>query len=118
MTDRRLAAGAFALGAGALAAGAALPSAETGLLCPLREATGIPCPFCGATHAFVSAGDLDLAGVLAANWAWVLFALALMALAFLPRALRALARRLDAAPLRTLAALAAGPWLVALLGGA
>ena len=106
---------AAALGAGALAVGAALPTADTGLLCPFRELTGIPCPLCGGTHAIVAAGHLDLGGVLAANWAWVLFALALIALAFVPRVLRSLADRAERAPLRSIALIAAGPWAVAVL---
>ena len=45
-----------------LAAGAVLPvGAVLGgpALCPFRELTGVPCPLCGATRAFVLAGHGD-----------------------------------------------------------
>ena len=37
------------------------------LLCPLRTATGIPCPFCGMTRAVVAAVHGDLLGSLRFN---------------------------------------------------
>jgi hypothetical protein len=40
-----------------------------GYVCPLREATGIPCPACGATRAFFHLANLDT-GFLHYNWAW------------------------------------------------
>jgi len=43
---------------------AALPSAP---LCPFNAATGLPCPGCGITHAFLAMGRLDLPGAYAAN---------------------------------------------------
>ena len=50
------------IGAAPLAAGALLP-VSTVLdgpdLCPFRAATGVPCPLCGATRAFVLAGHGD-----------------------------------------------------------
>jgi len=75
-SDRRL--GALLLGAGCLpfAAGAlAGPDGDAGLLpsCPFRDATGLPCPLCGATRAFALAvrGDGGWAGY---NAVWVLVA--------------------------------------------
>jgi Protein of unknown function (DUF2752) len=40
-----------------------------GYQCPLREATGIPCPACGATRAFFHLANGDTA-FLSYNWAW------------------------------------------------
>ncbi len=36
-------------------------------VCPLREITGIPCPFCGGTTAAISVARFDLGAGLAAN---------------------------------------------------
>ncbi|MGH3094667.1 MAG: DUF2752 domain-containing protein [Streptosporangiales bacterium] len=44
----------------------------------LRGLTGIPCPFCGTTTAFVRAGQLDLLGAFAANPFIMLGALAVI----------------------------------------
>ncbi len=58
MADRRL----FALAAGPLAIGALVPVSavlDGPGLCPFRELTGVPCPLCGATRAFVLAGHGD-----------------------------------------------------------
>ena len=84
--DRRL--GVLLLGAGCLpfVAGAlAGPDGDAGVLppCPFREATGLPCPLCGATRAFALAvrGDGDWT---AYNAPWVvLAALAVLAGALL-----------------------------------
>ena len=49
---------------------AALPMAllDAGpILCPLRRLTGLPCPGCGLTHAFVSLGHGDIAAALRFN---------------------------------------------------
>lgn len=43
---------------------AALPEIP---LCPFKALTGLPCPGCGMTHAFLALGRLDLAGAWAAN---------------------------------------------------
>jgi hypothetical protein len=74
--DRRL--GALLVGAGCLpfAAGAlAGPDGDAGLLpaCPFREATGLPCPLCGATRAFALAVRGD-GGWTAYNAPWVVLA--------------------------------------------
>jgi len=74
-TERRLAPG------GLLLAGLIAPVAVVGLAldagavdggdwrCPLLHATGVPCPACGATRAFVHLANGDL-GFLNYNWAW------------------------------------------------
>ena len=46
------------------------------LVCPLRAATGVPCPFCGMTRACVSATHGHLATSLSFNPAGVLVVLA------------------------------------------
>ena len=40
---------------------------ETGVLCPLRAVTGIPCPLCGMTTSVTAVTQLDLAGAFSAN---------------------------------------------------
>ncbi|MEI7529874.1 MAG: DUF2752 domain-containing protein [Elusimicrobiota bacterium] len=42
----------------------ALPKA---VLCPFKALTGLPCPGCGMTHAFLALGRLDFAGAYAEN---------------------------------------------------
>lgn len=61
-----------------------------GWRCPLLHATGVPCPACGATRAFVHLANGDL-GFLSYNWAWpVLWAMAIgWALLLLVRGWRA-----------------------------
>jgi len=65
----------------------ALPKAP---LCPFKALTGLPCPGCGMTHAFLSLGRLDLAGAFA--WNPLVFPLAALIVLYLagrvPRALR------------------------------
>ena len=75
-SDRRL--GLLLVGAACLpfAAGAlAGPDGGAGLLppCPFREATGLPCPLCGATRAFALAVRGD-GGWTAYNAPWVVLA--------------------------------------------
>jgi hypothetical protein len=68
------------LGTAPLLAGALIPvSAVSGgtVLCPFQALTGVPCPLCGATRAFVHFGHLD------GRWldfgaVWVLAAVALV----------------------------------------
>lgn len=59
-------------------------------LCPFKALTGLPCPGCGMTHAFLALGRLDFSGAWNANpLAFPLAALAaLCAAGRLPRALR------------------------------
>jgi hypothetical protein len=40
---------------------------DPGVLCPLRALTGIPCPLCGSTTAFIELGAGDVAGAIAAQ---------------------------------------------------
>lgn len=47
----------FAAGAGLAAAGIEVDGAA--VVCPFRAATGLPCPLCGSTRAFVLLGDGD-----------------------------------------------------------
>ncbi len=42
----------------------ALPAAP---LCPFKALTGLPCPGCGMTHAFLALGRLDFSGAWGAN---------------------------------------------------
>ena len=51
---------------------------DPGVLCPLRRFTGVPCPVCGSTTAFVELGSGSLAGALAANPVTVLAAVTLL----------------------------------------
>ena len=76
MTSRQ----AVGLGTLPFVAGALVPlSAVSGdaVMCPFRAVTGLPCPFCGATRAFVHAGHLDGAW-LHDGAVWVVAALVLI----------------------------------------
>ena len=55
------------------AAGALVGEDGTGLVCPFRAATGLPCPLCGATRAFALAARGDGAWV-SYNAPWVVLA--------------------------------------------
>ncbi len=69
-----------ALGALSLLAAALLRLDLPGLdffACPLRAATSVPCPGCGATHAFVLLAHGDLAAALFASPLWACVALGL-----------------------------------------
>ena len=69
-----------ALGALSFAAAALLRLDLPGLdffACPLRAATGLPCPGCGATHAFVLLAHGDLTGAFYASPLWACVALGL-----------------------------------------
>lgn len=62
-----IATGLAACSAGALLmgwSGVGTPTDTSLILCPLRAATGIPCPFCGMTHGLLAVGDGDLHGAL------------------------------------------------------
>jgi hypothetical protein len=94
-SDRRTGALLLALGCLPFAFGAlAGRDGDTGVLpeCPFRAATGLPCPFCGATRAFALAARGD-EGWTSFNAPWVVLA----ALAVAAGALALAGRRLPRA---------------------
>lgn len=71
------------IAAAPLVAGALLPADSEGrgpTLCLLRHAVGIPCPFCGATRAFIEFGHGSSAWITSYNGFWVLVSLAALVL--------------------------------------
>lgn len=40
---------------------------QSGVLCPLRAVTGIPCPMCGMTTSVIATTHFDFGGAFAAN---------------------------------------------------
>jgi len=60
---------------------------HTGIVCPLRAATGIPCPLCGMTRACVAAVHGHLATSLAFNPAGILVVLAALVALLRPQLL-------------------------------
>ncbi len=103
--------------------------AASGSNCPLLQATGVPCPACGATRAFVLFAHGDFGGALSFNWTWLVIWLLLVAALAVgawrvwqqrpawPSAARRAGRWLQANPAGVVAlpfALLLGPWLVAL----
>ena len=80
-----------------------LPHPE--LLCPLRAATGIPCPLCGMTTSVTATVRGDLGAALAANPAGVLAVIAAVVLLVSRRA------RTIRVPSPVWGALLAGMWL-------
>jgi hypothetical protein len=64
----------LAFGCAPFVAGAIVPAdGNTGLFCPFRELTGLPCPLCGASRAFALAARGDL-GFTSYNAVWVVVA--------------------------------------------
>ena len=66
-TPERLAVVAAALVPAAIAYPAVHAATGFAPVCPLREVTGVPCPFCGGTTAATALADGRLADALAAN---------------------------------------------------
>jgi hypothetical protein len=111
VSERRLGALLVAGGCLPFAAGALMDGDGPGLPCPFREATGIPCPLCGASRAFALAARGD-GEALRYNAAWVALALAAIATGLIALAASSLGR----APVtRSRAALAAPPRLAVAL---
>jgi hypothetical protein len=104
----------MAVGCAPFAAGALVPAdGDTGLLCPFRELTGLPCPLCGATRAFALAVRGDT-GFTSYNAVWVVVA----ALLIVAGAVVLFMRRVPALPPRLavvlVVLLAATGWAYAL----
>jgi hypothetical protein len=93
LRDLRLAA------AGMIAAGAVWPllPVHPQLLCPLRTATGIPCPFCGMTRSVVAAVHGDIVASLRFNPGGIIILLFAVVLLARPSLLRAIGARFQLA---------------------
>jgi hypothetical protein len=92
LDHERLWTGVFALGV--FVAFATPPWLVSRLFCPLKAATGVPCPTCGSTRAVQALMHFDIAAAFQLNplttlalGAWALFALygAVVVIARLPR---------------------------------
>lgn len=121
---------AVLLAAPALVARLIDPSiAEGESVCPFLHATGVPCPACGATRAFVLMAHGDGGGALGFNWTWiVIWAVAVAGLGVAawrsatgrraaPAWLRSAGRWLQRHPVAVAAlpfVILAGPWAVAI----
>jgi len=82
---------------------------DPGVLCPLRAVTGVPCPLCGSTSAFIALGSGEVMAALAAQP--VTAAATVLAVAA-PRAVAARWRRLSQQWRITLTvAIAFGSWV-------
>jgi hypothetical protein len=94
--------------AGVVAAAIAYPLAPfSPVLCPLRAATGVPCPFCGMTRAVVAAVHGHIGQSLAFNPGGIVVLLAAAVLLVRPR----LIGRIRRPPLWTLWAALGALWL-------
>lgn len=97
--------------------------------CPMLQATGVPCPACGATRAFVLLSHGDAGGALRFNWSWLVIWFVIVGAMFtaawrlwrqrtaLPNWLHRFGGWLQTHPAAVVAmpfALLLGPWLVAL----
>ena len=102
--------GLLAVGCAPFVAGAIVPAdGNTGLFCPFRELTGLPCPLCGATRAFALAARGDL-GFTHYNAVWVVVA----ALLIVAGLVVLLTRRRPRVPTAVLVVVAALAWGYAL----
>ena len=72
------------------------------VICPFRAATGLPCPFCGATRAFVYFFNGD-GRFLHYNWSWLVVWAAVVAWGAVALARRHGGRSLPLGPLRVAA---------------
>jgi len=63
-----------------LALAPSVTAGKTLWACPLLHATGVPCPACGATRAFVYLFSGDPGTALRFNWLWVVLWLVLAAI--------------------------------------